>query len=75
MPRSVARTRLVDLVLAPDSLFGDDAAAAWRARIAADKMRIETCQAEHATGTAAAPAPGFAEFLKRLAAACAQANG
>ncbi|HJU17961.1 MAG TPA: Rieske (2Fe-2S) protein [Stellaceae bacterium] len=68
VPRSFLRTRFVDLVFAPGGVFGDKAAAAWRERAAADKDAAENCQRAHAAGTAAPPAPGFAEFLARLAA-------
>lgn len=72
VPRSFSRTRMIDLIFTADGAISDEIVAAQQAHAAAEKTVAESCQAAHAAGTAAPPSRAAAEFLREVAAACAE---
>ena len=71
VPRAFLRTRIVDLLFSED---GAAAAAVARRRegAALDKAEAEAWQAHRASGTATAESGAVADFIARVAAACAE---
>lgn len=71
VPRRFSRTRIVDLIFIEDGTATNNIIEAQRARAAMDKSAAEACQAARAAGNAPEPSGTVAEFLQRVAAACA----
>lgn len=71
VPRAFLRTRIIDLVFSEDGALSEGAGAGLREAAARDKEAAEAWQARRAAQPGGADPPAVADFIARVAAACA----